>query len=90
MLNSISSSLAFVLKSVLCSFLDAVSTLCSALTNIATLVVIYNSSSYWWLDGTSGSLVAFYTLFSGGITMHHSNVSYFFLCVTSHVCCVTE
>ncbi len=49
--------------------------MCSALTSLVALVVVYNEKLYWWLDGSAGLMVAFYTLYSGAATMTSSSVS---------------
>jgi divalent metal cation (Fe/Co/Zn/Cd) transporter len=51
--------------------------MCSALTSFVALVVVYNEKFYWWLDGLAGLLVAFYTLYSGAVTMTSSSVREF-------------
>ena len=62
--------------------LDAVSTVCSGLTSVVALVVVYNSKFVWWLDGFAGIMVAFYTLYSGASTMTDSSVSIIVLFVS--------
>lgn len=49
------------------------SSICSGLTSLVALVVAYNERFVWWLDGFSGLMVGFYTLYSGAATMTSSS-----------------
>lgn len=52
---------------------DSISSLCSGLASFASVVVAVDVYQIWWLDGVTGFLVAFYTLYSGSQTITSSS-----------------
>lgn len=54
---------------------DAISSFCTGLASLVSLIVTYVNDFMWWFDGTAGLLIAVYTLYSGVLTMINARVS---------------
>jgi len=48
---------------------DAMSSLCSGITNLTALVVTIVDDRLWWSDSTAGLTAALYTLYAGAATV---------------------
>lgn len=52
---------------------DSISSLCSALTSLAAIMVIFVHNKIWWSDSMAGFTAALYTLYSGLETIISAN-----------------